>query len=149
MSSRIERVLGHMRARGLTQLMVTDPKSIWYLTGVDVEPYERLFAFLLRTDGRHAFFLNNLYNVPKTEFDEVWFSDTDDSIGLMAAKIDRGARSLIFTVSASCVIRDSPGGLSTVSGTEKPLSMAGFWSFITKAQRMQAASRATIFTGRL
>ena len=48
MSSRIERVLGHMRARGLTQLMVTDPKSIWYLTGVDVEPYERLFAFLLR-----------------------------------------------------------------------------------------------------
>ena len=88
MSSRIERVLGHMRARGLTQLMVTDPKSIWYLTGVDVEPYERLFAFLLRTDGRHAFFLNNLYNVPKTEFDEVWFSDTDDSIGLMAAKID-------------------------------------------------------------
>ena len=51
MKSRIERVADCMQAQGLTQAIITDPKSIWYLTGVDVEPMERMFAFLLRTDG--------------------------------------------------------------------------------------------------
>ena len=46
MNSRIQRVLDKMKGMGLDQMMVSDPKSIWYLTGVDVEPHERLFAFL-------------------------------------------------------------------------------------------------------
>ena len=87
---RIERVLSQMTARGLSQMIVSDPKSIWYLTGVDVEPYERLFAFLIREDGRHAFFLNRLYNVRDTGVEEVWFSDTDDAIGMMAEKVEAG-----------------------------------------------------------
>ena len=90
MKERIDRVLSHMAARGLSQMIVSDPKSIWYLTGVDVEPYERLFAFLIRPDGKHAFFLNRLYNVADTGFEEVWFSDTDDAIGMMAAHVDEG-----------------------------------------------------------
>ena len=88
MKNRIERVLDNMKAIGLSQMIVSDPKSIWYLTGVAVEPYERLFAFLIREDGKHVFFLNHLFNVPKTEFEEVWFSDTDDQIGLVASKVD-------------------------------------------------------------
>ena len=88
MNTRISRVLAAMEARGLSQLLVSDPKSIWYLTGVDVEPYERLFAFLLKQDGNHTLFLNNLFYVPKTEFCEVWFSDTDDSIGKITMAID-------------------------------------------------------------
>ena len=87
MSNRIDRVMEHMVANGLTQMIVSDPKSIWYLTGVDVEPYERLFAFLIRRDGHHAFFLNRLYNVSDTGFEEVWFSDTDDSIGMIASHV--------------------------------------------------------------
>ena len=90
MRSRIERVMDHMREAGLTQLIVSDPKSIWYLTEVDVEPHERLFAFLIRNDGKHMFFLNRLYNVQNTGFSECWFSDTDDYIGMMAAQIDSG-----------------------------------------------------------
>ena len=88
--NRMERVTEQMKARGLTQLIVSDPKSIWYLTGVDVEPYERLFALRLSADGRHTFFLNRLYNVSGTGLEEIWFSDTDDSIGMMADKV-RGA----------------------------------------------------------
>ena len=91
MNTRISRVLESMKERGLAQLLVSDPKSVWYLTGVDVEPMERLFAFLVREDGRHTFFLNNLFTVPKTQFHEVWFSDTDDSIGKIAAEIDGNA----------------------------------------------------------
>ncbi len=91
MADRISRVLALMRDRGLSQLIVSDPRSIWYLTGVDVEPYERLLALLLRADGRHTLFLNRLYNVPETPWEEVWFSDTDDSIGLIAGRVDAGA----------------------------------------------------------
>lgn len=89
MKTRISRVLVSMKKHGLSQLLVSDPKSIWYLTGVDVEPMERLFAFLLREDGQHTLFLNNLFTVPKTEFHEVWFSDTDNSINKIANEIDQ------------------------------------------------------------
>ncbi|MCR4706981.1 MAG: Xaa-Pro peptidase family protein [Clostridiales bacterium] len=91
MNTRISRVLQNMEACGLSQFLISDPKSIWYLTGVDVHPMERLFAFLVRKDGRHTLFLNNLFSVPETKFHEVWFSDTDDSIGRIAAEIDADA----------------------------------------------------------
>ena len=51
---RVGRVLDKMKERQLSQLIMADPKSIWYLTGVDVDPYERLFALLLRADGHHV-----------------------------------------------------------------------------------------------
>ena len=92
MATRVERVMAAMNRRGLTQMIVSDPRSIWYLTGVDVEPYERLFAFCVRTSGKHTFFLNRLYNVADTGYEEVWFSDTDDFIGMMAEKIDGSAK---------------------------------------------------------
>ena len=89
---RIERVLARMKAAGFSQLLISDPKSIFYLTGVSVEPYERMFAFLVREDGHHVLFLNRLFNVPDTEYEEVWFSDTDDSVGMIADHIDRKER---------------------------------------------------------
>ena len=58
---RIERVLQAMESKGLTQMIVCDPQSIDYLTGVYIEPFERLFALYLRTDGQHIFFLNKLF----------------------------------------------------------------------------------------
>ena len=88
--NRIERVIERMKAQGLCQLVVSDPKSIWYLTGVDVQPFERLFALRVSADGKHTFFLNRLYNVADTGMEEVWFSDSDDYIGMMAEKVDAG-----------------------------------------------------------
>ena len=43
-TERIDRVRTALCAAGLTQMIVCDPKSIWYLTGVSVDPYERLLA---------------------------------------------------------------------------------------------------------
>ena len=97
MNNRIERVLNNMAAAGLTRMIVSDPKSIWYLTGVAVEPYERLFALLLRRDGKHVFFLNRLFNVKGTGLDEVWYSDTDDVIGMIAERIVAGSDQLSET----------------------------------------------------
>jgi len=80
-ADRLGRVCGQLENKGLTQMIVSDPLSIWYLTGVRIEPYERLFALYIRTDGKHVFFLNNLFVIPETDIGKVWMSDTDDCIG--------------------------------------------------------------------
>lgn len=89
-TSRIDRVLAAMQAHGLRQMIVSDPQSIDYLTGVYVEPFERLFALYLSADGAHRFFLNRLFTVPETPIEAVWFTDTDDSIAQIAAVVRPG-----------------------------------------------------------
>lgn len=88
MSERINRVLAKMEEKRLSQLLLSDPLSINILTGIMVNPSERLYALLLRTNGKHTFFFNYLYYVPKTEFEEVWFSDMDDQIAVLMDHID-------------------------------------------------------------
>lgn len=85
---RIRRVLDAMAKMGLTQMLVADPQSIYYLTGYSNEPYERLFAFYLSADGKHKFFLNRLFQDPKSAYEQVWFSDTDDGVAVLAAGVD-------------------------------------------------------------
>ena len=85
---RIARVMAGLEKMGLEQMIVSDPNSIWYLTGYYVHPFERLFALYLRKDGRHVFFLNKLFPVPEVDFEQVWFSDTDDYLSIMAAHVD-------------------------------------------------------------
>lgn len=87
-SERINRVLKQMEAKSLNQLIVTDPKSIWYLTGIDYEPFERFFAFLLKNDGNHVLFLNNLFCIENDCYKKVWYSDTDNVIQLIKNEID-------------------------------------------------------------
>ena len=88
MDERISRVLEKMKEKGIDQLLVSDPLSIRFLTGIMVNPGERLYALLLRTSGKHTLFLNYLYYVSNTGFEEVWFSDMDDQIGVLMEHID-------------------------------------------------------------
>ena len=85
---RIRRVLEALEQMGLEQMIVSDPDSIWYLTGYYVHPFERLFALYLRRDGKHKFFLNKLFPVPQVDFEQIWFSDTDDYYAIMADNVD-------------------------------------------------------------
>ena len=87
-TERINRVLDKMREKGIDQFLVSDPLSINILTGVMVNPGERLYALLLRTNGKHTFFFNYLYFVSNTGLEEVWFSDMDDQIAVLMDHID-------------------------------------------------------------
>lgn len=87
---RLQRVMGKMKERGIRELVACDPASIWYLTGIMVEPYERFYVFLVREDGHHLFFLNRLFNVRESGFEEIWSTDTDDSVGLLASRLGEG-----------------------------------------------------------
>ena len=62
---RIEKVLAAMEDMGLEQMLVSNPNSIWYLTGYYVFPYERMLALYLRRDGNHILFLNRLFPEPE------------------------------------------------------------------------------------
>ena len=89
--ARLARVQQQMAALGLTQLLVTDPDSVWYLTGYDNEPLERMMVFCVRADGQHIFFLNRLFPAPASPWEQVWFSDTDDAVSALAARLDPAA----------------------------------------------------------
>lgn len=85
---RIQRVLEALKARGLDQMIVSDPDSIWYLTGYYVYPFERLFALYLRADDAHKLFLNRMFPTPEAPYQQVWFSDTDDYLSILADNVD-------------------------------------------------------------
>lgn len=89
---RVKRVLGELERMGLGQMLIVDPMSICYLTGVYVAPFERFYGLYLRADGKHAFFLNKLFSVSEdVGIEKVWYSDTDPVMELVAKYLDKGA----------------------------------------------------------
>ena len=87
-AERIARVRAALQSCGLTQMIVCDPKSVWYLTGVAVEPYERLMALYLPVAGEPTLFLNKLFNVPNPPCQAIWHTDTDAPVEQIAAVVD-------------------------------------------------------------
>ena len=59
----VRRLLGEM---GLTQMVVSDPRSIQYLTGAYVEPGERFLALVITKGKAPVLFLNHLFTAPKS-----------------------------------------------------------------------------------
>ena len=86
---RAERILKALEALGAEQMLITDPMSIYYLTDVYVQPFERFFGLLLRTDGHHILFLNRLFHVPQdVGIEKIWYSDTDPVTDIIAQYLD-------------------------------------------------------------
>ena len=90
--NRVDRILEALNAQGVTQMLIVDPMSIYYLTDVYNDPHERFFGLLLRADGKHAFFLNNLFSIPHdVGIEKVWYSDTDPVMDIVARYVDSAA----------------------------------------------------------
>lgn len=88
--NRVDRIMDALKELGLTQMLIVDPMSIYYLTGVHVAPFERFYGLYLREDGRHAFFLNRLFTVPEeVGVEKVWYSDTDPVMEIAAGYMDK------------------------------------------------------------
>lgn len=79
--ARIERVLCNMEQEGLSQILVTSTASVYYLTGVWVEPMERLLAFYLDDSGRRILFGNDLFGLQPAAGRELFLhNDSDDPL---------------------------------------------------------------------
>ena len=85
---RLERVRENLRERGLSQAIIVDPLSIWWLCGYYTEPYERFLALLVKTgDERPTLFANRLFpDATDSGADVVTFDDTEDPVSLVAAR---------------------------------------------------------------
>lgn len=90
---RIETVLQNLANRGMSQMLVCDPRSIQYLIGAYCEPGERFLGLLLKRDAaRPALFLNELFAAPEgAPCEIVSFGDTDDPLAALAARCDAQA----------------------------------------------------------
>ena len=91
MNKRLEKVIERMKDRGLSQLLISDPGSIYYLTGISVDPGERFFGLIVRESGETSLIVNRLFSVPKTDIETVWLGDTDSVSEAVSRLIDRKA----------------------------------------------------------
>ena len=90
--ARANRILAALKEQGVDPMLITDPMSICYLTGISMAPIERFYALLLKADGHHYYFLNHLFNVPgDVGVEKVWYSDTDPVPEIVAARLDKNA----------------------------------------------------------
>lgn len=87
---RTARVRREMEKSGISQLMVTDHLSIYYLTGIDVLPFERFWAYLVRIDGENLLFANILFALGDTGMPTVTFNDNDDVAKIVSPHIASG-----------------------------------------------------------
>ena len=93
-TERLNRVLAKLDAMGIHQMIVTDPVSIFYLTGYSIEPGERLFALYINDKGENKMYVNWLFHVPQDYGVElVRFTDTDDYVSILGDAVD-ASRSL-------------------------------------------------------
>ena len=87
----LENVLLTMKEHKISQLLISDPAVIFYLTGASIQPGERLLALVLRADGQNRFFINDLFHqtrdlgVPIT-----YYNDTEDGVALVAKALIPG-----------------------------------------------------------
>ena len=90
--NRIDRIMVELEAMGVSQMLIVDPMSIFYLTGVYNDPHERFYGLLLKKDGNHIYFLNNLFSIPQeVGAKKVWYSDTDPAMDIVAEYVDKDA----------------------------------------------------------
>ncbi|MBP3210024.1 MAG: aminopeptidase P family protein [Oscillospiraceae bacterium] len=89
---RANRILKALDGLDARQMLITDPMSIFYLTDIYVQPFERFFGLLLRSDGNHILFLNKLFFVPQdVGIEKVWYSDTDPVAEIVAKYLDHNS----------------------------------------------------------
>lgn len=100
LQDRIARVREKMvRAEG-NQFLITDPFSIYYLTGIYVVPMERFWACLVRGEGEPLLFANRLFALGDTGIPTVTFGDQDSVAELVAPHILPGVLGVDKTLAA-------------------------------------------------
>lgn len=89
---RLASVRANLRAMGLSQMLLVDPLSIWWLCGYYTEPYERFFALHVPVEGEPTLFVNRLFPETGDACERVVvFDDTQDPVPLVAEACDAGA----------------------------------------------------------
>ena len=81
--NRLNKILSKMQENNIPQMLVTDPKAIFYLTDKMIHPGERLIALYLNTNGNHKLFINTLNSRGNSESGGYEIGDYVDFISVM------------------------------------------------------------------
>ena len=89
--SRLENVLDRMENGGVSQMIITDPASIFYLTNRWIIPGERLLALYISRE-KCTLVINRLFPVNEDlGVEKLWYSDTDDCIAILSSVTNHNA----------------------------------------------------------
>ncbi|GIM29055.1 proline dipeptidase [Clostridium polyendosporum] len=87
--NRLERVLTEMEKQGLTQMLISSPSAVFYLTGKWIEPGERMLTFYINISGDKKLIINELFPInEKFDFDLIRYSDTEDPVKRLCEFVD-------------------------------------------------------------
>lgn len=88
---RINKVIENMHAHGLSQILVSAPASVYYLTGVWCEPFERMLALHVKDDGTLTLYANKMFALQGlTDVPMIEYEDTDDCVSVLAQGVQPG-----------------------------------------------------------
>ena len=89
--TKLQNILSAMEGANIHQMIISDPAVIFYLTGERMEPGERMLVLLLRTDGAHRFFINDLFRRSKDlGLPVTYYNDTQDGPAIVAEFLSTG-----------------------------------------------------------
>ena len=89
LSSRLERVRQRMAAEGLRQLIVTGRANMYYLTGEDVNPHDRLNAIVIRPDAA-LLMCYNISQLHPAGYEITVYDDADAAAQTLAGLLSGG-----------------------------------------------------------
>lgn len=142
--NRLERVLRGMERMGLDQLLVTATDSVYYLTGLWVNPGERLFALKVDRSGACALYVNRMFALGAQQgLALVEFDDRDDALRLLAGDLAPGCVGVDKLWPSHFAIRlmELQSDVRLAVGS-KPVDEARMLKDEEELARLRAASRA-------
>ena len=87
---RVLNVIREMEKNNLSQMVVTSPASIYYLTGKWISAGERMIALYLNVNGEHKFIVNKLFPIEgDLEVEILWYTDSEDSIKILSDIVNK------------------------------------------------------------
>ena len=89
-ANKLGRILKSMEEKGIPQMIISDPPTIFYLTGKWIIPGERLLALYLNVNGNHKLVINELFPQEKDLGVElVWYNDVQDGVEILSQFVEK------------------------------------------------------------
>lgn len=88
---RLNKIIANLKNYGLTQMIICDPSTIYYITGAWVHPGERMLALYISTEKQPVLFVNQLFPVPDDiGIEVVLHSDIENPINSLCKYTNHG-----------------------------------------------------------
>lgn len=88
---RLQKVLKLMKEEKLPQMIISDPSSIFYLTGKWILPGERMLALYISLKGDNKLFVNELFPVSEDDIgvEIIWYNDIHQPVDILARYVEK------------------------------------------------------------